>query len=129
MKCQTLLAGKKKNEEKNISACQQLNYLSTRQQCKVKKSATENFFFSYYFSEKIRLDISCEMSEYSSLKKNTKKKKNVICCSCDWHFNPFMPMEGTLATIVECRPKCCRTLYLIRVYTVCIKYVRNYKIW
>ena len=52
----------------------------------------QNFFF--YFSEKTSLDIPCESSAWQMIHKECqdlfslkKKKKNAVCCSCDWRFN------------------------------------------
>ena len=60
----------------------------------ISEIAADNIllFFLNYFSEKIRLGISChividDLHEKSSLifSKRIQKNKNVVCCSCDKH--------------------------------------------
>ena len=46
-------------------------------------SRRQSEIFSFYFSEKTSLDISCESCESSE---NKKKIKIVVCFSYDWRF-------------------------------------------
>ena len=61
------------------------------------KFVVDDILKIFVFSEKTSLDISCESSAkqtihmkfqdlFSLKNREKKKKKNVICCSCDWRF-------------------------------------------
>ena len=65
--------------------------------CQAKFVADYILFFPFYFSEKINLDISCELYAKQTIHicqdlfslKNKKKKyilENVVYCICDWCF-------------------------------------------
>ena len=61
-----------------------------------KVAADDSYFFTFYFSKKIRLNVSCESSAEQripmnyqvlfALKNDEKVFMNVVCCSRDWCF-------------------------------------------
>ena len=61
-----------------------------------KIAADDTYYFYFYLSKKIRLDVPCESSakqrihmKYQALfyqKKNEKIFKTVVCCIRDWRF-------------------------------------------
>ena len=77
--------------------CTKVVSLTLNAPSKICRRRHSKLFF--YFSEKTSLDISCESSAWQMIHmkcqdlfslKNKKyiiiKKKNVVCCSCDWRF-------------------------------------------
>ena len=60
-----------------------------------KLAVDDTFFFYFYPSKKIRLDLSLESSAWMkyqvllSLKNNEKILKTVVCCSLDWRFKAY----------------------------------------
>ena len=62
------------------------DYITVALKCQPKIAADDTLLFYFYLSKEIRLGVSCESSEISSLIFSEKVFMSVACCSRDWRY-------------------------------------------